>query len=1069
MTPADLEALFVALRGAGLLIGVTETMRLRTILALAPDVGPAGLEKLVALVLVRSADDADTVRRVFRAWFQEGVERLGRETEAAGEGTSSPGGEGGDGQRGIGEGRSVGEGPGAGEERSAGGEEPRGSAGREGGRGAPDDKNTNSIGLRWKALLAAGGVLLLGGVAAISWGLSGAGSVEAVANGSAGTAEQGAAVVAGVAPSSPSPSPSLPSPSLSSPSPSSPLPVPLPSPSVSAEPPAPPVDLAALARWVVACLAALLGIGLWTALSRRWSLPEPVRVPPGAVPVESPPPPMLLASPILLDASARDDLVAGVGRYETDRPSRLLDAARTVTATAAGGGVPSLVYLREGEHRAVWLWIDESSDRPLLERVADETTRALASAGLRAEVACYNAVPDRLFLPDGTPLSAADIESRKSDHVVAVLTDGRDLGLLSSSPLHRLRVQAVMRALSRWPRLAIVDFGEGRHDTPRLGAAHGVPVVSPEAMTTFLADGAVDRPAAPGAMPLVGEARAWAAACALAPHPVDTGTAYLLRDALGLRVSPWAMRALLATSADTSDQITFSRADRAALRTWSWTSEGSAGVSGSGEAGISGDGLLARSLRFWRGRYHDDPAKRRSTPLESIRTMTPAERGRLADMALLDLWDAPDDTAPWLHALSATEVGERIRAELARHAPRPERSSAVGQTGDVEMAVLPWRWTERGELRVRTMLTELGLGAVEPRPREILRRPGGFAVAIGLLAGLSFGAVSAVVGSDRSGQDDSAKEREAERPEVSRPDADPEGDSGVEAGPDADGGTEPDAGEGDVASAAEDAPESEVGAPDAGLAKGLIIDGKECKLNETEHQGIRLVWVCGGTFTMGSAGDDSAALADEKPAHKVTISGFWMGKYEVSNTEYRKSEPDHRTSERADWPATSVSWNEAKAFCARRGLRLPTEAEWEYAARGPEGRKYPWGAGTPTEKLARFGRSLAEGALTAGSFEGVPSPFGTKNQAGNASEWVEDCYSSTTYQRRASSHAQNPLVDTPAGCSRVLRGGAFSSSASLVRSAARRSSSPEARSWVAGFRCARSDTLVPANPIRPRY
>ncbi|MEO7329953.1 MAG: formylglycine-generating enzyme family protein [Minicystis sp.] len=245
--------------------------------------------------------------------------------------------------------------------------------------------------------------------------------------------------------------------------------------------------------------------------------------------------------------------------------------------------------------------------------------------------------------------------------------------------------------------------------------------------------------------------------------------------------------------------------------------------------------------------------------------------------------------------------------------------------------------------------------------------------------------------------------------------------------------------------------------PDAGTEPvGLIKDSKECPYREDTVNGITLVRVCGGVFLMG---DDGEGFDDEKPPHQVQVSSFWIGKYEVSNEQFRhwKGHEDHQKEENAQWPAAYLSWDAAKGFCESLKLQLPTEAQWEYAARGPEARKYPWGKEAATPKLAVMGRGVGEHPDEVTGLSSVGSPFGTVNQSGNVWEWVQDCYDAKAYEARSKSIAVDPVVnDVSRSCGRVLRGGSFWNSVPRhLRSADRRWDSPEDRDVNIGFRCAR--------------
>ncbi len=217
-----------------------------------------------------------------------------------------------------------------------------------------------------------------------------------------------------------------------------------------------------------------------------------------------------------------------------------------------------------------------------------------------------------------------------------------------------------------------------------------------------------------------------------------------------------------------------------------------------------------------------------------------------------------------------------------------------------------------------------------------------------------------------------------------------------------------------------------------------------------EIDGLEYVYVCGGVFTMGSNERD-----DEKPPHRVRVSSFWMQKY-----EFRRGEAKGRsTAGDPNLPLTEINWRDAQHQCEARGARLPTEAEWEYAARGPENRRYPWGNEPPDERRAHFGDQSGPVVVTA-----RPSgkgPFGTEQQAGNVWEWVCDRYEGDAYSKPP--HRGRPASNPAVGCQsadgvavRVIRGGSFFDSAVNLRSAHRLWNRPGNVSFRLGFRCARS-------------
>jgi formylglycine-generating enzyme required for sulfatase activity len=234
---------------------------------------------------------------------------------------------------------------------------------------------------------------------------------------------------------------------------------------------------------------------------------------------------------------------------------------------------------------------------------------------------------------------------------------------------------------------------------------------------------------------------------------------------------------------------------------------------------------------------------------------------------------------------------------------------------------------------------------------------------------------------------------------------------------------------------------------------------EECpKLTAKGKDGMEFVRVCGGTFMMGSGEEDKAAFDWEKPRYRVTLGEYWIGKYEVTVGQYG-GEGD------ASLPVNRVDWHQARKFCQDHGYRLPTEEEWEFAARGREGRIYPWGNKFDSKLVVDTLRPVAEKPEGAG-------PFGAMHQAGNVWEWVEDCYHSDDYtQRLKRTQEGDKKVDKPdmAGNKltvdtcwyRVLRGGSFIVEPRFLRSAYRFWDLPEGRFVSVGFRCARG--VAPSN------
>ena len=219
-----------------------------------------------------------------------------------------------------------------------------------------------------------------------------------------------------------------------------------------------------------------------------------------------------------------------------------------------------------------------------------------------------------------------------------------------------------------------------------------------------------------------------------------------------------------------------------------------------------------------------------------------------------------------------------------------------------------------------------------------------------------------------------------------------------------------------------------------------------------EKTGMTFATVCGGTFTMGSQEND-----DEKPSHSVTLSTFEINKTEVTNAQFRQFRKDHEGEDQL--PAARVSWDEAKTFCENYGYRLPTEAEWEYAARGGSTTRWSFGDDEKEpENYAWFSENSGNTTHPVGTK--LPNPLGLFDMHGNVWEWVEDCYDENAYQGR-SEQTVNPFVapNATGSCSssyRVLRGGSWDFVPWGLRSAGRFRFGPEDRSDAIGFRCVRA-------------
>jgi len=215
-----------------------------------------------------------------------------------------------------------------------------------------------------------------------------------------------------------------------------------------------------------------------------------------------------------------------------------------------------------------------------------------------------------------------------------------------------------------------------------------------------------------------------------------------------------------------------------------------------------------------------------------------------------------------------------------------------------------------------------------------------------------------------------------------------------------------------------------------------------------------MVRVPKGAFLMGS----STGEADERPEHNVLLNTFWIDKYEVTNEKYvicvaagkcRENEKYLGFAD-PDQPVVGVSWFDAADYCSYVGKRLPTEAEWEKAARGQDSREYPWGNNLDCT-LANYRECRVGKTMPVGSYPNGASPYGLLDMAGNAAEWCSDWYDPNYYQNSPKSDPKGP----ESGKYRVIRGGMWLRFAYQMRSADRAAQSPDRRNNTTGFRCAK--------------
>lgn len=255
----------------------------------------------------------------------------------------------------------------------------------------------------------------------------------------------------------------------------------------------------------------------------------------------------------------------------------------------------------------------------------------------------------------------------------------------------------------------------------------------------------------------------------------------------------------------------------------------------------------------------------------------------------------------------------------------------------------------------------------------------------------------------------------------------------------------------------------------------------------TDRKGIQQVWVASGTFQMGTSQAEAAAikalnppafvlseLPSEQPKHLVRLTtGYWIDKYEVTNAAFQafvndsgyykqefwseegkkwlnkqsvSSLPYNTDQQSSNCPRVNITWYEAEAYASWRGGRLPTEAEWEFADRGPNSLIYPWGNTYDTAKANVVGKS---GTTAVGSFPNGVSWVGAYDMAGNAMEWVQDWLDVDYYKQNITDNPQGPVT----GTIKIEKGGWWGSNQFVARSAYRHFEDPPTyRDHHIGFR-----------------
>jgi eukaryotic-like serine/threonine-protein kinase len=225
-----------------------------------------------------------------------------------------------------------------------------------------------------------------------------------------------------------------------------------------------------------------------------------------------------------------------------------------------------------------------------------------------------------------------------------------------------------------------------------------------------------------------------------------------------------------------------------------------------------------------------------------------------------------------------------------------------------------------------------------------------------------------------------------------------------------------------------------------------------------KKDGMVQMYVPAGEFEMGT---NNGPASGQFLRHAVYLGAYWIDQVEVTNAMYALCQSAgacrpmarynafYDRAEYADYPVVYINWYDARAYCAWTGERLPTEAEWEKAARGTDGRRYPWGNALPDDSLLNFNGYLQQPMPSYDYPTGI-SPYGLLNMAGNVQEWVQDWYATDYYSTSPHDNPPGPA----AGSLKILRGGGYWDNATEVQTFYRFKHDPGSAGEHRGIRCA---------------
>ena len=715
----------------------------------------------------------------------------------------------------------------------------------------------------------------------------------------------------------------------------------------------------------------------------------------------------------LLSSKQRHAMGWGINHYLSDQNLQQIDIKKTVESSAKQG-LPSIRFKQVQLQREVWLWIDQSSSNADLFQLSQEIKNTLQRLNIDVQLNYFNTLPSQVFTANGKLIWSYQQEPAEHKPLVAVLMDSDNI---NTAHQHQTAIETkTLRSLAEWQSLCLIDCNPNAGQLEAI--AHSVNqqlcVLLPQNISNWLSQQGENQSNPPVECPLSDLYR-WVCACALPNHPLKEEQVRRLHEALGLDCA-WQFSSLQRYNQGAPNQLNFLNNRPQHLRD------------------IQPDDLKKARV-FWQNYYQEYQY--------SLEKNSRQQQKAKLNIALLQLWESKDfdQTVTTLHNYYKNKYlrGE-VESQLRQYTCSGLAHNVKDKGNDIEGILLPHSW-HRIKPKTRSLLLSMGFGG--KIQQSMVQWDKATATLLGLFGGVMLlGLVWSV---------------QVLIPQTTQ-----------------------------LKTLIHSAKPIDEAKQLVAFEKTLIANQIMMKVNTiawvewTQHihfkkrekrntisldnnlQLIAIPLPKSGFFMMGSdIGSDN-----EKPVHKVKLSQpFLMAQTEITFAQYDAfTLATGGKQAEAEWgrekmPVINVSWQDAKNYIQwinktykspLKGLqcRLPSEAEWEYAARAGTTTEYPWGnkIGKNKANCSDCGSQWDKQTAPVASFSA--NPFGLYDMNGNAWEWVEDRWHEN-YQG-APTEGQAWLKGSDK--SRVLRGGSWLSSSNFLRSASRVSNNSDYRFNLIGFR-----------------